>query len=1057
MPPPSSAAAIGTPCPVPLPKQTEQQQKQQQQQQQQQRRTRHHGHRDRDSLLLSPSDDTTANLEFTSAFAAPFAPGVLKNARPRRRRAQDGLLGFTIHEDTAQRVGARGGGDDENPLKTGARRRAAISQPPQRPQKRAAVGVAATAAAALAPSAPDNGPSGIVIVPPQVPKRGSGASARLSQAPRRPITSKAEGRASSSSTAAEPLRTVPEDTVALLGGVDAAATTTTMLRPARRATFYIPTEDTTMPSMYMGIFSPIKNLDPAVKTSPGSAATSTNTERPSKPDDELTGIAAQMVAKKNRGTTKDKGAASAKPMPLQTTTKPLQESTLMVDRWGQGGGKENVPPGEEALLGKKDRLAKGMSGVEGRGRDLEVGVPLSQQQLNRQQRDAAPYEPTAGMWKSVRMDSLGHSTRMKSSQNAGPRLRTGRLGRASRMEELEPKSRAGASERESLKKKPSVPSRFVLPKVDAAPVSELYPVITEDVVDPAMYEDNWLRHQEIAITQLVNNLFGASAPAPSPVESEMLKLQLLERYGDPSNVMLYKRLQAALLYGALSVPRDMLKGTARLGTDLGKRKAFTDLWLDTYELSYLRAALEVVVGRRIKAGRGHGVGRRMLQHFIEIFLIRNEDGQPDDASTDHVAWSYQRTLLRSLMVIKLLDTMKAATSASTVRCLFQPGAACKTSVGVVQALFQLLNPSVGDPMRALVHVGYTVTYAQHALAEYCYKMDNLAVDLRDGVRLTRLVELLLYPFASPHLDFVHDSDSTTSIFLPTGQELSLTDGDSCWPLSQHLKYPCPGRATKLYNVQVALSAIQQVKGLGTVADSVKAEDIVDGFREKTVKLLWGLTSQWGLASLVDWDDVECEIKRLCRTGASSCENDYFDLQPDEHGRARHTVLLKAWAQAIASQHGIQVINMTTSFTDGRVFQAIVEEYEGYLSYDVGLCTSRSLAERLRRLGCSEQFAMLFSPAEGVHVFDRDFVVATLAFLCSRLLQPTKAVRAAVTIQRRWRWYWARVVEHRKGQVKVVAASCAAVALQRGMAGSGDTEHEQEEEEEQGDEDIWLSL
>ncbi|KIX97516.1 uncharacterized protein Z520_06968 [Fonsecaea multimorphosa CBS 102226] len=1075
LPPPSAAA--GTPCPIPphadvqMPKPK-----------QQQHHNQHHRQFDQDPNPSSPSDDITANIYFTSAFAVPV-PGVLKNAKPRRKRHQDGL-GFTIHEDNGHTVASRNrygqgsdntNGDDDankdNLLKLGARRRTAISQPPQRPKKRAVIGAASavlvTSTTGLATAPPEN-VSG--IAQPRVPKRGS-ASTRLSQGPRRPITNKAEGAPSSST--AEPLSTLPEDTIAL-----PMQDSTTTLKPARRATIYIPNEDTTMPSMYMGIFSPIKNLDMAVKASAGLASTSTTVERSSKPDVELTGIVAQMVAKK-RGATEAKNATSLKRMPLQVTTKPLQEGTVVVDRWGQGGGKENIPPGEGAMLGKKAKSGKGLPAVEGRGRDLEVVCPPAQQQDNTQARAWPSYEPKASFSKKVHHEGSSQRACTKPSWNAGSRLRTSRSGRTSLMEKQEPKSSQRKLECEALGKKPSVPSRFVIPKVDLLPVAELYPVIAEDLADPAMYEENWLSHQEIAITQLVNNLFGASAPLTSPVEDEMLKLQLFERYGDPENVMLYKRLQASLLYGALSVSRDVLKGAVRLSNDLGKRKAFTDLWLDTYELPYLGAALEVVVGRRCLSNgtesssvrpnidSGHGVNRRTLQQFIEIFLIRNEDGQPDEISTDRHTWSYQRTLLRSLMLIKLLDTTKAATSPSgSSKCLFQPCSSYKTSVDVVQALFQLLNPSAGDPIRALTHIGYMVTHTQHPLAEYSYKMENLAVDLRDGVRLTRLVELLLYPSVS-QLE-LHDPETTSSIILPTGQQLSLTEGDCFWPLSQHLKYPCPGRATKLYNVQIALSAIQGVKGLVPLTEAVKAEDIVDGFREKTVRLLWALTSKWGLGGLVDWNDVEREIKRLCRTGASSCEYDDYDLLSDEDGHARHMVLLKAWAQAIASKEGIRVTNLTTNFSDGRVFQAIVEEYEGYLSHEVGSRQGRSLSDRLRRLGCSEQFAMLFAKTEGsphyTHIFDRDFVVAALAFLCSRLLNPTKAVRAAITIQRRWRWYWSRVVESRKVHVKAVAESCARMALEKAAAvAANQGKHEVEltvarnEENERADEDIWLSL
>ncbi|KAL9627666.1 MAG: hypothetical protein Q9164_007534 [Protoblastenia rupestris] len=165
------------------------------------------------------------------------------------------------------------------------------------------------------------------------------------------------------------------------------------------------------------------------------------------------------------------------------------------------------------------------------------------------------------------------------------------------------------------------------------------------------------------------------------------------------------------------------------------------------------------------------------------------------------------------MLIKLLDTAK--TSSVWSDCLFQPSSPHKTSTAVIHALAQQLNPAAGNIIRSLNHLTYTVSHIQYPLEEYDYHITNLAVDLRDGVRLTRLVEHLLYPAPSQ----------------AAGEEKD-------WPLSTHLKFPCLGRATKLYNIQIALDALKDASK--EVVEDIKAEDIVDGFREKTIALLWGL-------------------------------------------------------------------------------------------------------------------------------------------------------------------------------------------------------------------------
>jgi len=251
----------------------------------------------------------------------------------------------------------------------------------------------------------------------------------------------------------------------------------------------------------------------------------------------------------------------------------------------------------------------------------------------------------------------------------------------------------------------------------------------------------------------------------------------------------------------------------------------------------------------------------------------------------------------------------------------------------LHAFSRLLLPSVGDILRPLGHLNYLPEVSQCPLEEYEYEITNLAVDMRDGVRLSRVVELLLYP----------ESPAIGAEKTPQRK----------WPLTANLKFPATSRAHKLHNVSIGLSALDSVGGN---TRGITAKDVVDGFREKTVGLLWGIVSRWGLEQLVDWNQVKREIRRLQTRKApadmrysvsptTDCNN-----EPTDHVR-----LLKDWAGCIASAHGIQVDNLTTSFGDGRVFQKIVEEYEQYFPASVRMEKNAPLKSKLRALGCSSYF------------------------------------------------------------------------------------------------------
>lgn len=94
--------------------------------------------------------------------------------------------------------------------------------------------------------------------------------------------------------------------------------------------------------------------------------------------------------------------------------------------------------------------------------------------------------------------------------------------------------------------------------------------------------------------------------------------------------LLFKRLQASLLYGALSSPKNTAPEAIRLMGDLGVRRRFVHLWMKTYNLDVLRVTAELVVGREISRSSVLPAGRRAsgsdkVETFIETCLLHNKD------------------------------------------------------------------------------------------------------------------------------------------------------------------------------------------------------------------------------------------------------------------------------------------------------------------------------------------------------------------------------------------------------------------------------------------------
>ncbi|MCJ1457434.1 hypothetical protein MMC28_007802 [Mycoblastus sanguinarius] len=487
-----------------------------------------------------------------------------------------------------------------------------------------------------------------------------------------------------------------------------------------------------------------------------------------------------------------------------------------------------------------------------------------------------------------------------------------------------------------------------------------------------MFEDAWLNDQESVIQQVVNGLFET---AHSKIEPQYSRHQekrrlLLQLYQGSECLLLHRKLQASLVYGALSPPKDWTVGKPNLATDMGLRQKFLTLWTRTYDLEKLMAVAEVVIGREVpissllpnSGGSRDDVYKtksyqRSLESFLGSCLIRNEDAVDFEQSSS--AGSWRRTVLRSMMMILLLDRAMRMNVISGN--LFLPSSKYKSSHMVLIELSALLLPSVGDIHRPLSHLDYRVDWVQFPLSEYEYRIGNLATDLRDGVRLTHLVELLLYP---PESLSHRNENITMTIPMPTVEVLTTTveEGQS-WPLSQHLKLPCMARTQKLYNVQIALSALRDIGGIRNTVHRLGAQDIVNGHREKTVALLWGLVGKWGLEKLVDFLDVKRETCRLSKDERSTNDGAATIDENDEalEGLEKHTHLLKTWAGTIARRNGLYPLNLSTSFADGKIFDKILDEYQLYLpesqlpNRDIGAGKSGQLDAKLKAIGCSASF------------------------------------------------------------------------------------------------------
>ncbi|KAK6443631.1 hypothetical protein LTR95_000458 [Oleoguttula sp. CCFEE 5521] len=819
------------------------------------------------------------------------------------------------------------------------------------------------------------------------------------------------------------------DPWALAGEVQKPAVGRGMGKEARRRTIFVPSDETTMMTIHPGardterLEDTFQMLDVAPRASPGVEAVATEQPKPSRrPRMSL--------------------AVAPRRLPLQI----LQSKTdnlpdLLIH--GENGGKENEAPGicgSDALKTSKNQPSPGL---------VQKIKPIK----------ASLFAPTASSLArqtAIHRDAVPRARPAQGSSpaNVSPRNRldTGRAVPVQIKRSVKP-TLPRVSPRQSPATSSKLPhpgepamsqhkpwrtsSHYISVAEKARSLVQAFPVLPTDVGQPGLYEDSWLDHEEVALTAVINDIFNRAQPSPlcQMERTASLKEKMLEMYQAEDTIALHERLQASLTYGALSKPSssDVMPALAQ---DLGQRKRYLSLWLESYDFAALQIAAELVVGRSVArsdsdrnpsearhaASLDRKASRRGLVSLLETFFVTaadvNEYGHRSDA--DAQLRVRNKTIIRSLMLIHLLDRVAVAEPAPF--CLLKKRSAHKSSASLLKALANLLLPSLGDIGRVLRHLEYEVSYVQDPLDEVSYHIDNIAIDLRDGIFFTRLVEILLFPRATMSNESGADTPGDDMTFTLSDATVLLASADNkpsegqARPLSQHLKMPCLGHAQKVYNVDIALSALRtHSRTRDLVPEHISTATVVDGHREHTLSLLWTLISTFGIDQLLDRYSVEADIN-------------VHTASREALERLDTLALLHRWAAAHCAAKDIVVSNLTTSFADGKAYTAIILSFTPFLASQTSDLQrpSASSSDILLHLGCSAAFVKHLLHTSSIP--SRTTTLANLIYLATKLLPLASQYRAAITIQRAMRARRAVRVAHERVLLMRIAHACAAVAI-----------------------------
>ncbi|KAF0683977.1 Aste57867_24058 [Aphanomyces stellatus] len=452
-----------------------------------------------------------------------------------------------------------------------------------------------------------------------------------------------------------------------------------------------------------------------------------------------------------------------------------------------------------------------------------------------------------------------------------------------------------------------------------------------------------------------------------------------------------------------------------LHVDVGLQQDLMDLF-NSYHPLWLTLALEVVLGIKlvdslsdlIKASSStrlpQFLRRTIVERIVQDPAFKLKHGPSYEAT---LAQLRVATLVRCLMIVYFLDQAHLTRHVDHIAlpCLFRPSSTIKRSKQMLIELCQRFLAHEGNVLRHLCHLEFEVHYKQSVLEEMDMQVTNLALDLRDGMRLVRLLETL---------------------------------DAGCHGLSQQLRLPAISRLQKVHNVQVALTCLQEryhmplntleSSGITRQVTGIGAKDIVDGHREKTLALLWQgssllhMISYFKLSHVVKIPQLELEILRIQRRRHRGAWPD--DESPNysvDKTKEPIAWLLLEWCRVVCAQYNVPIRNFTASFADGKALCLMVHYYHPRLleKWEIQWTTSDTtnaqiasvtpllaneranfalVNQKVKQLG---QVPVLLPLFDSEQLPEEKCILTFLAYLHSRLLGASREIHAAFCLQHWW--------------------------------------------------------
>eukprot|EP00043_Microstomoeca_roanoka_P019502 m.219984 g.219984 ORF g.219984 m.219984 type:complete len:1667 (+) comp17006_c2_seq6:2063-7063(+) len=318
----------------------------------------------------------------------------------------------------------------------------------------------------------------------------------------------------------------------------------------------------------------------------------------------------------------------------------------------------------------------------------------------------------------------------------------------------------------------------------------------------------------------------------------------------------------------------------------------------SYHPTWLRLGLEMLFGTTIQVEAVNAAAQ--LKSFVNAYILDNAGIRAQfmhPAIPSHLVREFHKAmsghiLLYLIGLVYFLDQARTSNLIPIQPRLFV-SEAFKSSSAVLGFVSTTFLKGEGSLEKHLRYLGLTVSFKQSPMDEYAFEVKQLATDLRDGVRLWRVLAEL-----SPKcVTYTPAISGNVAVWVKNNQQFfSALKAAGC-------KQFFPQRA---------------------------AEDLANGHRDVTLAVLWATLVTFKICSPLDVALLQAEIGRVKRDPRYKPLDKRRASDANMYQNSAAMNLLLQWCRAICACFDLEISDFTTSFSDGRALCYLISYYHPQL-------------------------------------------------------------------------------------------------------------------------------